>query len=263
MKLHWRIPLCLLMGMATLGRGQTARLGAPVSPLTRVGFLTPANDSPAMAIARPLPYQPSPGDIVLYDDFNRFYHVVFKLARTKPPTHVAMVIARPDGTPALLELTGPRMITAQVSIVDVEPRLKNYPGVVMVRRIREPLTAEQSRNLTKFAETQSGKRFALGRVILQATPFSPRSGLRRVWFGKTHHTRDRWFCSEMVVAACASARILDGKRCCANATYPRDLAYDETLDLSRSYHPPVYWNATLPAANTAAISSLLPLARER
>ena len=55
------------------------------------------------------------------------------------------LIARPDGTPALLELTGPRTLTAKVCIVDVEPRLTNYPGIVMVRRLRQPLTAEQFR----------------------------------------------------------------------------------------------------------------------
>jgi hypothetical protein len=46
----------------------------------------------------------------------------------------------------------------------------------------------------------------------------------------------------MVVAACASAHVLDPNRCCANATLPRDLAFDEALDLSGAYHPPVYWS---------------------
>ena len=68
-----------------------------------------------------------------------------------------------------------------------------------------------------------------------------RSGLRRELFGHTYLDRNRWFCSELVVAACAVANIVDGKHCCANATLPRDLAVDQWLDLSASYHPPVRW----------------------
>jgi hypothetical protein len=236
MKLRWLVPLGLLLVVTASARAQIARLGAPVSPLQPVGYLVATPARPQTA-----PYEPRPGDIVLYDDFNKFYRLIFKLANTSAPTHVAMVIARPDGTPALLELTGPRMITAKVSIVDIEPRLTNYSGAIMVRRIREPLTPKQSHDLTQFAQSESGKSFALGRVMLQATLFCPRNGLRREWFGKTYLSRDRWFCSEMVVAACASAHLLDPNKCCANATYPRDLAYDEALDLSRWYHPPVAW----------------------
>ena len=59
------------------------------------------------------------------------------------------------------------------------PRLNTYPGDVMVRRLREPLTPQQSRELTQFAEAQVGKRFAVWRTALQGTPFCPRSGWRR------------------------------------------------------------------------------------
>src|SRR5262249_55616863 len=150
-----------------------------------------------------------------YDDFNKFFHFIFKLAHTAPPTHAAIVIAGQDGKPALLELTGPKVITAKVVVMDVETRLRAYPGVVMVRRIRTPLTPEQSRDLTEFAHAQVGKSFALGRVILQATPFCPRTGLRHELFGRTFESRNRWFCSELVVAAGAAAHLYDGKRICA------------------------------------------------
>jgi hypothetical protein len=170
-----------------------------------------------------------------------------------------MVIDRPDGTPALLELTGPRMATAKVCIVDVEPRLAGYPGIVMVRRLRRPLSAEQSHELTRFAQTESGKSFALGRVMLQGTPFSPRNGLRKELFGKTHATRDRWFCSELVVSACALAGIFERTKYQANATYPRDLAFDETMDLSAHYHPPIPWHASPPRQLSAV--SYQPSAR--
>ena len=238
MKPRWLIPLGVLLLVAAVAHAQNAR-----GYVTPVGYLV-APAAEAVTAPPAAPYQPRPGDIVLYDDFNKFYKVVFKLANTAAPSHVAMVIARPDGTPALLELTGPWMITARVAVIDIEPRLKNYPGVVLVRRIREPLTPEQSHALTQFAEREKGKGFALGRVVLQATPFCPR---RQELFATTHSTRLRWFCSEMVVAACTTAKLFDTKTCCANATYPRDLAFDETINLSALYHPPVYWSDALPS----------------
>ena len=242
MKSQWLIPLGVLLAGTALARSQGPRTLGALSPAHAVGYLAPAAAPADGAGPLATPYEPRPGDIVLYDDFNRFFHFCFKLAQTGAPIHTAMVIARADGTPALLDLTGPRVITAKVCIIDLETRFKNYPGVIMVRRIREPLAPQQSRDLTQFAESQSGKSFAIARVLLQATPFCPRTGLRREFFGKTYLTRNRWFCSEMVVAACASAHVLDPNRCCANATYPRDLAFDEALDLSRAYHPPVYWS---------------------
>ena len=136
------------------------------------------------------------------------------------------------------------IVFAKVVVMDVETRFKAYPGTIMVRRVRTPLTPDQCHDLTRFAQTEAGKNFAIGRVILQATPFCPRTGLRRELFGKTYTSRSRWFCSEMVVAGCASAHVLDGKAHIANATYPRDLAFDETIDLSQWYHPATLWNAT-------------------
>jgi hypothetical protein len=239
MKTRWLAPFGVLLIMTMLASAQSGH-----GPITQVGYLAAVAMPSLNSQPRPSPYEPQPGDIVLYDNFNKLYHLAFKIAKTAPPTHAALVVARPDGTPALLELTGPRMITAKVSIIDVEARLNSYPGVIMVRRLREPLTPEQSHDLTKFAQAETGKSFAFGRVLLQGTPFSPRTGLGRELFGKTHLTRNRWFCSEMVVAGCATARLVDPKTHFANATYPRDLAYDETLDLSPLYHPPVYWTAT-------------------
>jgi hypothetical protein len=238
MKACWPATLGILLVLASIAHAQAPRLGAPVSPLA-VGYLH--SDHPEGKAIR---YEPQPGDIILYDDFNRFYHFIFKIAGTSAPTHTAMVVTRPDGTIALLELTGPTMVFAKVVVMDVETRFKNYGGTIMVRRVRTPLTPDQCHDLTRFAQAESGKSFALGRVILQGTPFCPRTGLRRALFGKTYESRSRWFCSEIVVAGCASARVLDGKAHCANATVPRDLAFDETIDLSRSYHPAMLWHAT-------------------
>ena len=239
MKARWLAPFGMLLVMTMFANAQSGP-----GHITQVGYLAPATPLNTNPQSKPSPYEPQAGDIVLYDNFNKLYHLAFKIAKTAPPTHAALVVARPDGTPALLELTGPRMITAKVSIIDVETRLRSYPGIIMVRRLRQPLSPEQSHDLTQFAQTETGKSFAFGRVLLQGTPFSPRDGLGRELFGKTHLTRNPWFCSEMVVAGCARARLLDPRTHFANATYPRDLAYDEKMDLSPLYHPPVHWTAT-------------------
>ena len=61
-------------------------------------------------------------------------------------------------------------------------------------------------------------------------------------------------CSENVVAAATVAGLLDPKVHCANAMYPRDLAYDEKYDLSGAYHPAVPWMAEVPCRVRAVTS---------
>jgi hypothetical protein len=242
MTLRWLFSCGLLLGPTALLFGQSPGAEAKHGAIITVGHLVEASAPVEAARPRELPYQPQPGDIVVYDDFNRFFHFIFQFADTAPPTHAAMVIARPDGKPALLELTGPKVLTSHVVIMDVDQRFGSYPGMVMVRRIKQPLTAEQSHDLTQFAESQVGKGFAFPRVALMATPFCPRTGLRKELFGHTYQSRNRWFCSELVVAACSAAKVIDGKACCANATYPRDLAVDERVNLSGTHHPPLLWS---------------------
>jgi hypothetical protein len=224
---------------------------AVAAPFVAGYLVCPAESGSPATGSQVVPYQPQPGDLILYDDFSKFHQICYKLACTEAPVHVAMVIAREDGKPALLELTGPIAITAKVCILDVESRMANYPGTVMVRRIRQPLTPEQSHELTCFAEQQVGKRFALGRIVLQITPLCPRTGLRKTLFGHTYLNRNRWFCSEMVVAAGTCAQVFDPQIHKANAIYPRDMAYDDTMDLSGLYHPLVSWVAERPPAPPA------------
>ena len=243
MAARWLVPMGVLLMVTAHAPGQGSRGEATSNAILPVGYLVPAASDTQNARANTVPYQPQPGDIILYDNFDKVFHFLFKLVNSSAPTHVAMVVARADGTPALLDLTGPHVVTATVKILDVETRLKSYPGVIMVRRLREPLTAEQSHALTQFAEAERGKSFAVGRVALLATPFCARTGLRQEWFGRTYPTRQRWYCSELVFAAGAAAQLYDAKAVCANATYPRDLAFDETIDLSRLYHLPVSWSA--------------------
>src|SRR5262249_22601385 len=107
----------------------------------------------------------------------------------------------------------------------------------------EPLTEEQSGDLTRFAEAQEGKNIAFKRGLLQGTPIRCRSGLRREIFAHTYTNRRRWFCSEMVVAAACAGHFLAPHVYHANAMCPRDLALDETYNLSALYRKAVPWTA--------------------
>jgi len=242
MSRRWWLCLCVLAATTAPMHAQTPIVLTARAPAPTVGQLVVYNSHAENARPQAIPYKPTPGDILLYDDYNKFFHMIFRWADTAPPTHASMVIEGADGKPALLELTGPKVITARVQIMDPEVRLNSYPGMILVRKIREPLTPEQSRDLTQFAYAQEGKAFALPRVVLMVTPFCPRTGLRKELFGNTYFDRKRWVCSELVVAACATAKLLDGKKCCANSVYPRDLAVDERLNLAGTHHAPVLWN---------------------
>jgi hypothetical protein len=197
--------------------------------------------------AGPVPYFPQAGDIVLYDDQSRFHHFCYHLAGTDAPTHVAMVVESADHKAVLFDLTGPTYRSAKAIFVEVMPRLTSYGGAIQVRRLHQPLTPEQSAELTAFAHSQEGKCIALTRGILQATPFCCRKGLRRHLFGHTYLSRKRWLCSELVTAGVASVHLIDPDVFLANTIYPRDLAYDETYDLSGVYQPAVEWSPTFPS----------------
>jgi hypothetical protein len=224
--LRWLLPVVVLLAGTVLACAQ-----APA-----MGYLIVGRSATSA-----VPYHPQPGDIVLFNEYNRLYQVAFRLAHTCPPTHTGMVIHREDGAPVLLDLTGPTVVGAHVSVIAIPPRLAGFHGTIMVRRLRRPLTAAQSAALTHFARAQEGKVFAVERLALQATPFRPRIGLRRYCFGRTYLDRRRWLCSELVVAAACTAEVLATDQYPANAIYPADLAYDEWVDLSARYDAPLPW----------------------
>lgn len=191
----------------------------------------------------PVPYRPQPGDLLLWDEFIPLHHFCYKVCGSGPPTHCSIVIAHEDGSPAILDLHGQTVVGAKVVVLQVGPRMCSFTGMILVRRLRQPLCSAGSCALTRFARAQEGKDFAIGRVLLQGTPLNARYGLRRCLFGRTPLDRHRWFCSELVVSAACVAGILDPHVHLANATYPRDLAFDETMDLSCMYEPAVLWCA--------------------
>jgi len=237
MRLRWLASLGVALVLAALGRGGPLPCG--VCKGVQAGHLVlPEEGTRHFQV---IPYFPQAGDVLLFDDEDPIYRLMFKAAGTGPPDHVAIVFAREDGLPALLDLTGPTVKSAKVSLLDVLPRLQKYHGVITVRRPRQQLTPQQSAELRHFAQEQQGKEFAYGRMLLQGTPFRCRIGLRHYLFAGTCMDRSRWLCSELVVAAATSAHVLDAKRFPANSMYPRDLAYDEKYDLSGIYHAPILW----------------------
>jgi hypothetical protein len=237
MRCRWLAPVGVVL-LAALVRAGPLPLPPTSGP---AGYLVmPTAGTSALQV---MAYFPQAGDILLYDDENPWYHFGFMVVGSGAPMHVAVAFSRDDGSPALLDIAGPTVRGAKVALLEVVPRLSTYQGVVLVRRLVRPLTPEQAADLRHFAQAQEGKHFAFGRLLLQATPLRARFGLRRWLFAGTVFDRDRWLCSELVVAALAVAHVLDPATYPANAMYPRDLAYNEAFDLSSVYQTPVLWVA--------------------
>jgi hypothetical protein len=189
---------------------------------------------------RSAPYHPQPGDIVLFDDHSLWQHRLYRCCGTAKPLHAGIVFCRPDHTFALLE-AGPNA-SMKVYVFDLGERLHKFYGTILIRQPRTPLAPQQSQQLTSFSLAQEGKGYAVARVLLQATPFRPKgTSLRGDLFGCTVLDRNRWICSELVVAAAVAAGVLDGDHFPANAMYPRDLCYDERHNLRPWYEEAAMW----------------------
>ncbi len=194
-------------------------------------------------------YLPQPGDIMLHLDNSIFWRVTHYMALAFDPNGSGIVFARPDGSLAILE-AGPND-TLWVGTPDLLPHLKEYTGEgkVWIRRRCVPLTQEQSCRLTEFALAQDGKRFALGRLGQQLTPFRSRGPIRTYFIGKPKGDRVSYFCSELVSEACVAAGLIDPERTRPSATYPHDLFFgrsynlylDHHLEINAGWHPPALW----------------------
>ena len=213
-----------------------------VSADEATGFL---KIEPKTAKAKPqfIPYAPREGDLIFYDDRNLGWTLLFAYAGTGAPLHMGIVVKKMDGSFAILE-AGPDD-TINVAVLDLAKRLpqfhNDFDGGVTIRRSKKELTKEQSAALTRFALAQDGKRYAIGRLLLQGTSMRSRGPVRELVLGKTYLDRDSWICSELSVAACVVAKLLDRDAIHANATYPRDLVDNERHDLSTGWHDAAVW----------------------
>jgi hypothetical protein len=189
------------------------------------------------------PYLPRAGDFVFYDDRSVVWTPLFAMAGTGPPLHMGMVVRKADGGLAVLE-AGPDD-SVWVKLLDLGPRLKQFhddfpKGTITIRRCKAPLTHEKSAALTKFAQAQNGKRYAVLRLLAQGTSIRARGPLEPL-LAKTDLERDSWMCSELSVACGSVAGLLDGNLIRANATYPRDLVDNERHDLGAVWADAAVW----------------------
>jgi hypothetical protein len=214
--------------------------GAGYSP---TGCLLPASALPV----RPVPYVPREGDLIFFDDHSTLWTALFSLAGSGPPLHMGIVVKKTEGSMAVLE-AGPDD-SVWVTLQDVGPRLhqfhRDYHGTITIRRCKATLTRKQSAALTRFAQAQNGKRYAIVRLLAQATPFRAR-GLLEPYLAQTYLDRDAWICSELAVAAGTVAGLFDPRVVRANVTYPQDLVDNRRHDLGAAWHDPAEWHALPP-----------------
>jgi hypothetical protein len=188
---------------------------------------------------RVIPYCPREGDIIFFDDMSKVWEKLFALAGTTPPFHTGIVVKKPDGCFAVLE-SGPDD-TLYVSISNIVDRLYHFKGILQVRQARKVLCPEESAQLTAFARAQEGKHYALWRLLLQGTPCRLRNGLTEKYIAKTHLDRNRWLCTEIVVAAGTLVGLFDDL-VKGNACYPLDMLDDQhKYNLGKTYELPGYW----------------------
>jgi hypothetical protein len=183
------------------------------------------------------PYTPQEGDLVFFSGVSPLYVIAYGVARSGHPWHVGMVIRRTSGELALFESGSPDY--RGVAIETLTDRLICYIDHpqrrrIWVRQIRMPLTPEQSRCLTLFAEAQDGKPFTsylrLGLLGVPCRPLRP-----------TETDQCRWFCAEIVVEA---MRLVGLRSACGlqpEKTLPRDLFTDK-VDISCGWHCPATWS---------------------
>lgn len=225
-----------------------ASIGWSIPPEAAAGYLKVEKKTPKGKTTEIIPYVPREADLVFFDDRNIGWSLLFAYAGTGPPLHMGIVVKKADGKLAILE-AGPDD-TTRVALLDLDTRLPqfqaDFKGVISIRRCKKELTKEQSKALTKFAEAQDGKRYAVGRLLLQGTSFRSRGPVRELVLGKTYLDRDSWICSELAVAAGTVVKLFDPKVVFANVAYPRDLVNNERYDLSDHWHDAAIWVESRP-----------------
>jgi hypothetical protein len=174
------------------------------------------------------------GDLILFKTGNVVSNLLCHLVLCGGVTHTGIVVARPDGGLVLLETP---TVGARVALSDIGPRLESYKGTVWVRRRCAALTPEQSHQLTAFAWTQAGKKYDYLGLFLMPVQLPVRIFCKRCPDPKAEQP-SRWFCSSLVLAACAEAGLVDPCKVRPDGAAPVDFKLDLFLDLSHGWHTP-------------------------
>jgi hypothetical protein len=233
--------------LASLATVQSARA-------EEVGFLNIERKNAKGAIEQEIrAYEPLEGDLIFYDDHHVVWSALFAYAGTGSPLHMGIVFKKSNGKLAVLE-AGPDD-SIWVKLLDIDKRLpqfqEDFMGLIRIRRCKKVLAEEESKALTKFAVAQDGKRYAVGRLMLQGTRFRERGLKDDVAKGKTILDRDSWICSELSVAAGTVAKLFDPKVVHSTVAYPRDLVDNARYDLGEIWHDAAVWWPTRPKVSVS------------
>jgi hypothetical protein len=188
------------------------------------------------------PYHPQPGDLIFFTNESFWFDVLYACAFTGPPHHVGMVVLLPDGTPTIAEAGAWQL--SRVKLIGMPGRMRTHEGVVHVRRLRTPLTIEQSRCLTRYALSQTNKHYAYVRVVLEASVLRSHGCIGAHLFGCPSVDRSSWTCCDLTVACAAAAGLLDPQEIKPNTVYVRDLFRDDQEVFRILWEKPVLWSAT-------------------
>jgi len=202
---------------------------------SRFGHLAQPAYSLDKCVRLPLkPYQPQPGDILLFSDANIFWATLYAFGGTGAPGHSGLVIQQSDGELGVLEAGYNDKPWVRINPLD--RRLREYKGRCWVRQRLKPISAEQSAILTEFSETINGRHYGLLRLLGQLTPLRSRGPLRTYVVGKPKGVRSTYICSEAVLEGLVLAGLLDAKTTRPSATYPRDIFFDSSCNLYLKKH---------------------------
>ena len=162
------------------------------------GYLyQPAVDLHPIARFPAATYEPKPGDVLLLSDTNLFWTVLYRIALTGKPGHSAVVVRMADGRLGAFEAGYNDTIWMRLTPLDY--RLNEYHGTIWIRPRLEPLTPEQDRRLTEFAEVARDRRYALGRFAIQLTPLRSRGPFCTFVSGRPRGIGYRYHCAEALI----------------------------------------------------------------
>lgn len=179
-------------------------------------------------------YHPQPGDIVFFRTTNLVWKGSSMLMMCGKATHIAIVVARPDGTLGLLQTP---KIGSRVEITEIVPGIMDQGGQCWVRRRCVPPTPQQCANLTTFASAQEGKPYDLAGWMTM--PYCrPMQCVTKKCIDLADVDRPSWFCSSLVVGALIAANLIDGREVRPTCICPNDLMVDCHIDLSCGWESP-------------------------
>lgn len=177
-------------------------------------------------------YEPAPADIIVFVSGSCALRTVFQVGTGSPLTHVATVVRNNDGVFCVLDADLPTGVRLTPVVGYLRCFLRGG-GAVYVRERRVPVTVDQDRLLTEFAEAQVGKPYTpLGQLMNM-----PRRMIRTVQEADPAllFTEWNWHCSSITGAAHQYAGLL------AQEVHVAALAPRHFMPPPQLIHPECRW----------------------